>query len=302
MAAVGIMKHAISSRGVPARLRMDSLKTFGLIMALTGVASLVGWLALGGFGLLLGAMIVVFSVVGLRAPDALVMRMMGAQPLSPRSLPRVQAMLQQLSERAGIATPRLYFSPDPSANAMAVGQRQHGSIAITSGLLQLLSPRELKGVLAHELAHLATGDTESMRLAGSVSNAALSLLRVATWGAFFMLLFSGAGIERLLSLSILGLIAPPLIGALRTAISREREFHADEQAARLTGDPQGLAYALGKLEWQNRAHNKLALIRRRTPPWLNSHPATEQRIARLIEMDAPLFTPISQRQLRVLAL
>ncbi len=277
------MNDARHRRVAPWWLRTDGLKTMLLLLALATMASLVGWLALGKLGLLLGGLVVGVSLFGLRAPNAMLMRLTGATRIPGYAMPGLHRLVARLSASAGISPPALYFSSSPLANAMAVGQRHDGAIAVTRGLLQSLSPRELEAVLAHELAHLANGDSDMMRLAGSVANTALGILRYATWLAVFILLFTGAGLERLMLLSLLALLAPPLIRGLHTAISREREFAADACAAAITTDAYALASALRRLEWHNRHRTPWTLLRR-APQWLSSHPATDERVARLLGM------------------
>jgi heat shock protein HtpX len=232
----------------------------------------------------LGA-VVILTMAGLRAPADLILRLNGGRPLSYWSAPELFDLVARLSARAEIATPRLYLLPSPQANAMAAGADPNGSLAVTSGALRLLRRDELEGVIAHEIAHLQHGDTATMQLANTIARAVGSLLRIATWIALFSLLLTGAGLDRLVMLSLLGLFVPVVIGALRAALSRTRELVADATAAELTGKPWALASALAKLERQHASWLDRLLGRRAAiPEWLRSHPSTAERVRRLLQL------------------
>jgi len=254
---------------------------------LAGLSALVGYAILGGVGLALGAAVVGFlAFVGARAPEHLVMRLQGAVPVPPWQATALTARVARLSARAGIAPPRLYLSPSPEANAMAVRTGPGpGALAVTRGALGVLDEDELEGVLAHEIAHLYHGDTEMLQLTTIVSRATLSLLRVATWIAVFTVLLTGGGVARAGALTLLALTVPVAVGMIRNALSRTREHAADTTAVALTGRPRALASALVTLERYHRG--SLGGMTLQLPAWLRSHPPTAERVARLLSMQPP---------------
>jgi heat shock protein HtpX len=270
-------------------------------------------LLLGGMLLLLSACTwLVFGVEGLvwsaigwaiallvtpRVSPRLVLEMYRARPISPRDLPVVYENLRELARRAGLPrSPALYYIPSPTLNAFTLGNRQDAAIAVTDGMLRALDGREFSGVLAHEVSHVRSNDLWVMSLAEMAGR----LTRLMSIAGIVLLLVSlslllvrnqgGPG-------SILGdvpwllvglLVSAPTIGnLLQLALSRAREFDADLDAAGLTGDPLGLAFALEKLERsQGRIWERLFMPGPRIPDpsLLRSHPSTKERIRRLLAL------------------
>ena len=191
-----------------------------------------------------------------------------------------------LAERAGLARmPRIYRVPAPALNAFAAGSRGNPAIALTDGLLASLEPRELAGVLAHELSHVRARDVWVMTLAAVVGRMT-SLMSFFGQLLLFVLLpislFTGQGIS-LLAVVLL-IFAPTISGLLQLALSRTREYDADVAAVQITGDPRGLASALAKLERQ-RGGWMQRIFTARAPGWLMTHPSTAERIRRLMEIE-----------------
>ncbi|MGH8738664.1 MAG: zinc metalloprotease HtpX [Burkholderiales bacterium] len=191
-----------------------------------------------------------------------------------------------LAQRAGLArTPRLYRVPAPVLNAFAAGSHENPAIALTDGLLAGLEPREMAGVLAHELSHVRAHDVWVMTLAAVVARMT-SLMSFAGRMLLFILipvwLFTGRGMP-LAAIALL-LFAPAISSLLQLALSRTREYDADAAAVELTGDPGGLASALAKLERQ-RAGWMQRIFMARAPGWLLTHPSTTERIRRLMEIE-----------------
>ena len=178
-----------------------------------------------------------------------------------------------------------HYVPSAVVNAFATGSKQEASIALTDGLLRSLSPRELAGVLAHEIAHIASEDLRVMGLADSVSRFT-SLL--ALMGQIAILLSLPAllvGAAEVYWPGLLLLAASPQLALLaQLGLSRVREFDADRLAAELTGDPQGLASALAKIERVSRSWRAWLGWGNPEPSWLRTHPATQERIARLLTL------------------
>lgn len=270
--------------------------TWQAILLLAGMIALLaacGWSFAGLGGLLwIGAWGAVALFVSFQASPRLVLRLFEAKPLSQRDLPEIHQIVRELSARAELpSVPTLYFVSSPVINAIAVGGRDDSSLALTGGLLRTLSLRELAGVLAHEIAHIAHNDTRVMALADVISR----LTRAMSYVGLVLLLVNmpllltnGAGIPWLL---VILLIAAPIVGTLlQLALSRTREFDADLEAVRLTRDPLGLVSALEKMERRSgRMWEEIFLPGRRIPDpsVLRTHPLTEDRVTRLRALQEP---------------
>ena len=209
----------------------------------------------------------------------------GARPLHPNEAPDLWAVLRELAARAGLpAVPVPHYVPSGGINAFATGTKHHAAIALTDGLLRSLTPRELTGVLGHEIAHIANEDLSVMGLADSISRLTLLLALLGQ----IMLLFSlpallwGTVAIQWPALLLLA-VSPQLALLAQLGLSRVREFDADRLTAELTGDPQGLALALAKIERESRAW-LLPGWGNPEPSWLRTHPATTERIQRLREL------------------
>ena len=217
------------------------------------------------------------------------MRLYGALRVDYRQAPALVAALSELAERAGLpARPDLYYVPSRTINAFAVGSRKQSVVAVTDGLLGRLNLRETVGVLAHEISHISSNDLWVMGLADLFSRATsvLSLLGLLLLAVNLpLVLFAGASINWF----AIGLLvfAPSGSALAQMALSRTREYDADLNAARLTGDPEGLARALAKIERaQGGLWERIFMPGRRVPDPspLRSHPDTRERIARLMAL------------------
>jgi len=268
----------------------NRLQSLLLLLIMAGFLALLGWLLWGVDGLFVLVSVGVVSVVVNPAISPwLVMRMYGARQLAHHEAPVLCGVLSELSGRAGLASrPGLFYVPSRMLNAFAVGSREQSAIAVTDGLLRQLEMSELVGVLAHEISHIRNNDLWVMSLADLFSRAT-SLLSL--FGQFLMLLnlplilFSQATINWW---AILLLIFAPSLSALaQLALSRTREYDADLNAVSLTGNPDGLARALAKIERvQGGWLERIFLPGRRLPEpsLLRTHPETEERIARLMAL------------------
>jgi heat shock protein HtpX len=222
-----------------------------------------------------------------RVSPHLVLRMYKAQPVSRLQFPIGVDIVEKLAVRAGLpAVPKLHVIPSQMMNAFAVGRRVDSAIAITDALARRLSARELAGVLAHEISHIAHEDLRVMAFADMVSRYTSFMSTVGIFSLFLNLLGAAGGYGQPVPwLGVLVLIVAPTIGGiLQLALSRTREFDADLGAAMLTGDPDGLASALLKLERvQGRLWEGMMLPGGRipNPSVLRTHPPTAERIARL---------------------
>jgi heat shock protein HtpX len=279
------------------RLR-NLLHSVLLVTGIGGIAAFGAWLLWGEAGAI-GALVAMLALLlfGPRVSPELVMRLFHAEALDRDEAPKLYRVTDELARRAGLDNPpKLYLVPSDILNAFAVGTPDKSSIAVTSGLLQTLRDRELVGVLAHELSHVRNNDLWIMGLADMMSRFTQMM---STMGLIFMiangvlLLF---GSQPVLPWSVaLLLYAMPLASSLlQLALSRAREYDADLEAAQLTGDPDGLASALARLErHQGRLWEDMLPSGRRIaiPSVLRSHPASEERIRRLSELKAQPATP-----------
>ena len=275
------LRHA---QNVGARHRwLNRLQTALLVLTLLGIAAVAGSLLLGDGGLWLALAAAGFTLLlEPAAASGLTLRLYGARPLHPDEAPDLWAVLRELAARAGLpAVPVPHYVPSGVVNAFATGTKHHAAIALTDGLLRSLTPRELTGVLGHEIAHIANEDLRVMGLADSISR----LTHLLALLGQIMLLFSLPallwGTVAIQWPALLLLAVSPQLALL--GLSRVHEFDADRLTAELTGDPQGLALALAKIERESRAW-LLPGWGNPEPSWLRTHPATTERIQRLREL------------------
>ncbi len=269
---------------------VNRLQTLALLVFLGAYLALLGWLLWGSQGMvwliLMGGLFALFSPT---ASPQLIMRMYRARPLEPYEAPELYRVMEELARRAGLpALPVLHYLPSGMVNAFAVGTRNRAAIAVTQGLLRNLDMRELVGVLAHEMSHISNNDLRVMGLADMASRLTSIL---STVGQILLLLnlplilFSEVQINWL---AVFILIFAPQISALaQLGLSRVREYNADLNAVSLTGDPEGLARALLKLERIQKSLLSRILMpgyRIPEPSLLRTHPPTEERVRRLREL------------------
>lgn len=232
-----------------------------------------------------------------RVSPQLVLRMYRASPVSEWQFPAGHELIEQLSRRAGLAAiPKLYILPSNLMNAFAVGRSHDSAICLTDKLIRSLTRRELAGVMAHEVSHIANGDIKVMAIADMVSRftSFLSTFGIVTLFLNLPAVFSGTGEPVPWGAVVLLLFAPTIGALLQLGLSRTREYDADFGAVTLTGDPDGLASALSKLEAAQKAHWEGMVLpggRIPDPSLLRTHPRTADRIARLMAMKAVARTP-----------
>ena len=281
----------------------NDLKTVAL---LGFMSALVWWLGMalyggtGGFyvGLMLAAAL---NLVAYFFSDKLALASTRARPVTEEQLPQVYAMVRGLAHRADLPMPRIYLIDEPQPNAFATGRNpKHAVVAVTRGILQMMSPAELEAVLAHELGHVKNRDILISSIAAMLAAALSILARMALWGGRSR---DSRGNPLAGIIGLAGMLVAPLAAVLlRTAISRAREFEADVSGADLTGQPLDLASALAKIgQASGRITRKVnpavsqlfisdpmkALRARDTlGRMFSTHPPVEERIARLQAMAA----------------
>ncbi len=282
---------------------LNVLQSLLLLTAMAGVLGGLGWVIAGGAGVLwalAGGIVLVALNPGLS--PRLVLSAYGARPLAPHLAPELNEMVRVLAERARLpAVPALYLIPSTLINAFAVGSRRTAAVAVSDALLRTLDPREIAGVLAHEISHVRHNDMWVMGLADLFSRLTTTF---STLGQLLLLLnlplllFSDYTISWT-AIAIL-ILAPTASALMQLALSRTREHDADLGAAELTGDPRGLASALAKMErYQGRFVEQVLLPGSRLPEpsLLRTHPPTQERIERLLALEPGRAPPAAPAQL-----
>lgn len=293
----------------------NRLQTAGLILLLALLLVCLAWI-LGGPDLATASLAAVaaLALFGPRASPRLVMALYRGRYLAPFEAPQLYAIVAALAQRAELPqVPRLYLIPSRVMNAFATGRRDDAVVAVSDGLLRQLSRRERIGVLAHEISHIASDDIQVMSFADLVSRIT-SLFSLTGQMLLLVSLPLGvlAGIPVPWAAILVLLVAPSLSALVQLALSRSREYEADRRAAELSGDPTGLALALGKLErLQCPLWERILMPDRRTPEpsLLRTHPPTEERVKRLLQLvprrtwaePLPHAVPLTEEQLGFLA-
>ncbi len=270
-------------------LLRNRLQSLLLVACTVSIPALAGWLLWGWEGLLmLAPPVLVLLLLGVRMPPRLVMRLFRARPLSVAEVPRLYRLVGELATRAELPrVPDLYLLQTPMVNAFAAGHPDEAAVAVTSGLLQTLDQRELAGVLAHEISHIRNRDLRLMALAGWCEQVTSLLAGLGLLLILFNLPQLLLGRLRLDPVALLLLLAAPhLASLLQRGLSRVREFDADLNAVMLTGDPEGLARALARLEWRQRSfwRRMFGPAPVELPYLLRTHPPTEERLRRLSDV------------------
>ena len=225
-------------------------KTALLLGVLTALIMLCGQLLGGTSGMILALVLAAgMNFVSYWFSDKIVLAMYRAKPVGPADAPRFHAIVDRLVARAGMPKPKLYILPEPSPNAFATGRNpSHAAVAVTHGLLELMSDEEVEGVVAHELAHIKNRDILIASVAATIAGAIAMLASMAKWGA----IFGGHGGRDargggLIGLLAMAIVAPIAAMIVQMAVSRSREYAADATGAEIAGNPYGLARALEKL-------------------------------------------------------
>ncbi len=278
----------------------NQIRTVILLGLLTGVIVWLGRFFGGPQGMLLAfifAMIMNFASYWFS--DKIVLAMYRARELSPNEAPELYNMVRELAGNAGLPMPKLYMVPSQTPNAFATGRNpKHAVVAVTEGILRLLSMDELRGVLAHELSHVKNRDILIGSIAATLAGVIMILADMARWGAIFGA-FGGDDDEGggIIGLLIVSIVAPLAAVLIQMAISRSREFLADATGAKIAHDPEGLARALEKLSY---AAQKIPMVEAKpqTAHMFIVNPLTGKGIAKLFSTHPPMEERI--RRLRAM--
>jgi heat shock protein HtpX len=233
---------------------LNTMKTFILMAALTALFMFAGQ-ALGGRGGMVFALVMALAMnfFAYWFSDKLALTMSRAREVSYEQAPQLHALIEKLAQRAALPKPRIYIIPGNTPNAFATGRNpQHSAVAVTEGLLQLLQPDELEGVIGHELAHIKNRDILISSIAAVMAGAISYLATMAQWA----MIFGGGrdddeGPGNLVAMVVMMIIAPLAAAIIQMAISRSREYMADATGAKISGHPIALAHALERLEEYN---------------------------------------------------
>ncbi|MDD4951032.1 MAG: zinc metalloprotease HtpX [Desulfovibrionaceae bacterium] len=276
----------------------SQVKTLLFLVLLTAVILALGAAAGGRNGLILAlGLALAMNFVGYWFSDKIVLRMYRAVELSPNDAPRIHAMVAELAERAGLPKPKICLVPQDAPNAFATGRNpQNAVLAVTRGLLTTLPPEELMAVLGHELGHVKHRDILIQSVAAVLAGAVMFLAGMIRWAALFGFRGSDRDNGNPLAAIALAIVAPIAALMIQMAISRSREYLADEAGARLAQNPLHLSRALARLHQAaartplqgNPATENMFIVNpfsgRRMLGLFSTHPPVEERIRRLEAM------------------
>ena len=274
------------------------MKTAILMAAITALFLVIGSMLGGRQGMVLALLFALgMNFFSYWFSDKMVLRMYNAQEVDAASAPQFYAMVKELAQRAGLPMPRVYLIQEDAPNAFATGRDpEHAAVAATTGILRVLSARELRGVMAHELTHVKHRDILISTISATMAGAISAL-------ANFAMFFGGRDEEgrpvNPLAGILVAILAPLAASLIQMAISRAREFEADRGGAQISGDPAALAAALQKIEAYARGttfqtaeeHPATAQMMILNPlhaggidRLFSTHPSTQERVARLMQM------------------
>jgi len=276
----------------------NTVKTTLLLAGLTGLFVVIGGALGGQTGMIFAfGLAIVMNMGAWWFSDKIALKMSGAREVSKAEAPDLHLMVEKLARNAQLPKPRVYIIDTPMPNAFATGRSpNHSAVAVTTGLMHILTPDELGGVIAHELAHIKHRDTLIASVAATIAGAVSMLADMAMWS----MIFGGSDDEEGSPAGgLLTLIFAPIMALLiQMAISRSREFSADAGGARILGSPLPLATALEKLEWHAKNQPPVAVSPATSHLYIinplkgglvglfRTHPDTAERVARLRAMSS----------------
>ena len=279
---------------------MNQFKTVALLGLLSALLITVSYWLIGGWtGAIIG--IVLAAVTNLGSwyfSDQIALAAYGAQPVSYNEAPQLHAMVQKLSQNAGLPMPRVYIVSSPAANAFATGRDpEHAAVAVTAGIMNILPDDELEAVIAHELSHIYNRDTLTQAVSATIAGAISFLAQMVSYSMWFTGGRDDRDSPNALGLLLTIILAPIAATVIQLGISRTREFSADAGAAKLTGNPRALARALQRLQngarempmEGNPAFEPLLIINSFSGQFLgnlfSTHPSTDARIEALLKLE-----------------
>jgi heat shock protein HtpX len=277
----------------------NNLKTVVLLGLLTALLLFVGQMVGGMNGLIIaGVIVIILNFGSFWFSDKIVLAMYRAKPLTENDTPNIIRIVRELTQEAKLPMPKVYMIPSESPNAFATGRSpKHAAVAVTQGIVKLLSTSELKGVIAHELAHVKNRDTLISTVVGTIAGVIGFVAAMARWSAIFGGFGGRDGDNNIVGLLVLAIVTPLIAVLIQLAISRSREYLADESGAVFVHNPNALADALEKLD-ANIKHNPLRMGSPSTAhlfianPFrgsgvlnlLSTHPPMKERVRRLRSM------------------
>jgi heat shock protein HtpX len=280
---------------------MNALKTVFLLTLLTLLFVFIGQVVGGKSGMIIALIFAaIMNLTTYWFSDKIVLAMYRAQPIKESDHPRLYSLVRQTATKAGLPMPKVYIIPTQTPNAFATGRNpKHAAVAVTSGILKILDEDELEGVISHEMAHVRNRDILTGSIVATVAGAISVLAHMAQWGAIFGG-YGGRDDEGRggggLGLLIMAIVAPLAALLIQMAISRSREYSADQTGAKISHKPLSLANALRKLEYASRrmpleanpstAHLFIVnpLSGKGMASLFRTHPPVEERVARLQKM------------------
>jgi len=282
----------------------SQLRTLFFLSILTALFILIGGAVGGRTGMMFAFLFAcVMNIAAYWFSDKIVLAMYRAREVTEREAPQLHRIVWGLAQRAGLPMPRLYIVPSKTPNAFATGRNpNHAAVAVTEGILDLLTEEELKGVLGHELAHIKHRDILIQTVAATIAGAIVMLARMGQWALIFGGLRGdndeeGSGTLQMIGAILILIIAPIAAFLIQMAISRAREYYADEGGAKFSGNPLYLANALRKLaygvkrdpmEEANPATAHMFIVNplrgSNIASLFSTHPPIEERISRLEAM------------------
>lgn len=274
------------------------VKTFMLMAAITALFIVIGGMIGGRSGMMFALIMALgMNFFSYWFSDKMVLRMYNAQEVDASTAPQFYGMVQELAQRAQLPMPRVYLINEDAPNAFATGRDpEHAAVAATTGILRVLSERELRGVMAHELAHVQHRDILISTIAATMAGAIAAL---ANFAMFFGGRNENGNRSNPIASIAVAILAPLAASLIQMAISRAREFEADRGGATISGDPQALAMALDKIHRyaqgipfqtaeQHPATAQMMIMNPLSGSGIanlfSTHPATEERVARLMQM------------------
>jgi heat shock protein HtpX len=284
------MAYEIEERARRAASLRNLIHSLALVGGIGLIMAFCAYLLWGRSGVVWAFVLLgVLLLMSPRITPELIIRMYGARRVVPQQGGQLLQVVSELTRRAELPVmPELYVIPSSVINAFATGHRSAPILAVTQGMLNALEPRELIGVLSHEMAHVRNSDLWIMSIADTMSRFTHFMSMTAVLLFFFSLPTALLGMTSFPLLPIIILyFAPTLTGLLQLGLSRTREYEADLEGARLSGDPEGLASALHKIERQQGSILETIFIPGRrvpVPSLLRTHPPTEERIRRLLAL------------------